>query len=472
MSRFKVAGGLLIAFLVLAGCGDSGQEARTVKVGPPVEVELDQSDPDAAEKVLAVRFQALKNPDDAVARGELGMAYEINGFRNAALETYDQASALDPNDPRWPYLKALLLGAIGQLPPAMEAMQRSIELDPLYVPAHLHLAQWLLDTGEAAGAEESYREVLELDPSSRAAQLGVARALIQQQQPEAAIERLQDYIAERPNDAYAHQLLGTAYRDLGDMEQASQWLARGSAEARPARWPDPRVEEKLRFIVGYGADMLNGEKLLASQQTAEAIVVFESLLERRPDDPQATNNLAVAYRRDGQVDRALTLLLDAVKRKPDYFPYYLNLTTIYHERGEFEQALKYADESIEKHPALAQAHARRGRILISMGRQAEALESYETALTYEPDNRIWVNYAGMLATELDRCERAVYWLEKGTELAPNLLPGFIALGQCKAKLGDFDGAEAALAAAERLAPNSKDLASTRDLVEELKSQGS
>lgn len=462
-----------ISVLLLFGCSrPASQQEAPAEVEPPVKVDTTSADPDAAEKVQAVYFRAAGEPEDAGARGQLGMAYEINGFRNAALETYDQAARLDPSDPRWTYFHATLLASLGQLDSALEKMQASIAIDALYVPAHLNRGQWLLDLGDPIQAEASYTQALTLDPSSRAAQLGAARALIQQGEAQRAADALVEYLAERPNDAYAYQLLGTAYRDLGDIDRAAEALARGRADAIPSRWPDPRVNEKLRFVAGYGADMLAGEGFLAANQVAEAIAVFESLLERRPDDPQALNNLAVAYRRDGQSPRALELLLESVETHPEYFPYYLNLTTIYHEMGEYERALQVAGRAIEFNPTLAQAHARLGELLIVQDRLPEALEAYETAISYEPDNRNYLIYAGCTAAEIDECERAVRWLEKGTLLAPNLFPGFLALGECKAKLGDFGGAETALARAGELFPESKTLAETLRLLEELKTQGS
>ncbi|HXV75912.1 MAG TPA: tetratricopeptide repeat protein, partial [Candidatus Polarisedimenticolaceae bacterium] len=435
-------------------------------------IDLGEAHPESAAKLTALYLVARDQPLDARARGQLGMAYEINGFRDAAKTTYAQAADLAPDDPRWTYLAALLLAADGEVEQALDAMDRSLAIDDLYVPGHLYRSQWLLDTGDAQAAEQGYREVLRLDPDNRSARLGVARALIRQQRSAEAVELLEAYGEGRPNDAYAQQLLGTAHRELGNLEAANAALARGRTDAAPSRWPDPRAEEKLRFVSGYGADMLHGERLLEAGRTDEAITVFEALFTERSEDLQLINNLAVAYRRAGQTERALDLLLESVESHPDYFPFFMNLGAVYQDAGQTEQALGAFERASELNPTLAQAHRRRARLLTELGRRQEALDAFETAISYEPTDRIAITYAGMLATELGQYERAVGWLEKSVELEPRMLPTLLALGECKAYLGDFEGADEALERAAALQPDSKSLVEIRSRVDELRTRGS
>ncbi len=79
-------------------------------------------------------------------------------------------------------------------------------------------------------------------------------------------------------------------------------------------------------------------------------------------------------------------------------------------------------------------------------------------------------WAGSIATELGECDRAIRWLETATRMQPELVPAFIALGECRAKVGDFVGAELALDRAAEIAPDLQALATARDLVAELESQ--
>jgi tetratricopeptide (TPR) repeat protein len=458
-----------VLILLMVACASPGGPEQ-VEAGPPVTVDLSGADPDAAEKVLAMLQRAQADPQDAGSRGELGMAYEINGYKDAAIESYRQAAMLAPDDPRWSYFLGLVTAGTGDLEAAIEAVDRSLEIDDSYVAAHLYRAQWLLDLGRPLEAEQAYRRALELEPASRAGQLGLARAMLFQERYEEAVELLEGQRRQRPNDAYLFQLLGTAYRGMGDLDKAGEALARGRPGDLPTRWPDPRAEDKLRFIAGYGADMLQGEAFLANGQTAEAIAIFEALREQRPDDEQLINNLSVAYRRDGREDEALRILQQNVERFPEYYPFHLNLANLYKQSGELDKALGHAERAIELNPALAEAHLRRGAILIALGRLEEAFQAFETELSYAPDDAIGMIYAGTTANELKRCDRSVYWLERALAIKPEIFPAWIAMGECLARLGEFDSAEAALDRAARIHPDSESVQKARELVADLRSR--
>jgi cytochrome c-type biogenesis protein CcmH/NrfG len=95
--------------------------------------------------------------------------------------------------------------------------------------------------------------------------------------------------------------------------------------------------------------------------------------------------------------------------------------------------------------------------------------AYEAALSYESGNATNFLFAGTIAVELGQYDRATRWLETATRMQPELVPAFLALGESRAKSGDFVGAELALDRVAELAPDSKSLVAARKLVAELKS---
>jgi superkiller protein 3 len=453
---------------LLSGCSGTSDEGQAV-VAPPVEIDLSAANPDAAAKLGELVERAVRTPEDATFRGELGMAYSVNGYQLAAMKSYEQAAELDPTNPRWSYLLALARAKSGDLEGALVAMRASLELDPSYVSSHLYLGQWLLDLGRAEEAEQALREALELDPVNRAGLLLLARAMFRQNRNPEVIEMLEGLTEERPGDAYLYHLLGTAYRFQGETRKANAALARGEPDAEAMRWEDPWSDEKLQFMAGYGADMLQAESMLTGGRTAEAIALFEALRMKRPDDLQMLNNLSVAYRRDGQEEKSLEVLEQGVEVHPEYFPFHMNLATAYERDGDLDRALEHLDRVIELNPSLGEAYRRKGQILIRQERLEEALEAYESALSYESGDATNYLYAGTIATELGQCDRAIRWLETATRMQPELVPALLALGECRARVGDFVGAEMALDRVAEIAPDLHGLATTRELVAELQS---
>jgi len=455
---------------LLSGCsGDQRDPERSV--APPVEVDLSGADPEAAEKLREMVERATGDPENATFRGELGMAYSVNGYQLAAMASYDQATELDPANPRWKHLLALARVKSGDLEGALAAMEESIALDPSYPSSQLHRGFWLLDLGDSGEeAERSFQTVLELDPDNRAGLLGLARSMFRQGRNPEVIEMLESAIADRPAEAYLFHLLGTAYSFQGESKKTSATLAKGKVDAGTFTWEDPWTEEQAQFMAGYGADMQQAEAFLSAGQNAEAIALLESLKMRRPDDLQMLNNLSVACHRAGQAERSLEVLETGVQLHPDYFPFHMSLATAYEKANDVDRALEHLDRVIELNPSPGMAYQRKGLILLAQERLEEALAAYEAALSYESGNPTIFLYAGSIATELGECDRAIRWLETATRMQPELVPAFIALGECRAKVGDFVGAEMALDRAAEIAPDLQALATARDLVAELESQ--
>ena len=75
--------------------------------------------------------------DSFMLRGDLGMAYEVNGFPDAAFASYQNAETLDQNNARWPYFQSLLLSDQGEQQLALAALDRAIAIDSVYGPAWL-----------------------------------------------------------------------------------------------------------------------------------------------------------------------------------------------------------------------------------------------------------------------------------------------------------------------------------------------
>ena len=99
-------------------------------------------------------------PTSALARGRLGMAYDVNGLQEEALLTYQQAAALDSTDFRWPYYSAHLVVKGGEYDQALVLLERALNIDNKYAPGWLWRGSWLLKLDyEAIAAFERANEL-------------------------------------------------------------------------------------------------------------------------------------------------------------------------------------------------------------------------------------------------------------------------------------------------------------------------
>ena len=454
--------------LACAACsGPSAPHPPTAVGEPPVEIDLARTETQIAALLERLRAAVLESPADAGARGALGMACEVSGLLHAAERSYEQARALAPHEPRWSYYLAQVLAELGRLDEALVAMDEALAAAPEYVPAHLRRGNWLLDLGRVDEAALAFATAARLDAQQVYATIGLARVHLKRGEPSEALRLLEPVAAgKRPGDAYAHQLLGLAYRQAGDLERARAELAAGRPDARP-RWIDPWHEMKTEYLAGFGADMIRARTMLAQGRVHEALPIFERLREQRPNDLALLNNLSVAYRGAGREDVALQVLLDAVELHPDYYPFHMNLGAAYQRTGDLDRAMHHFDRAIELNPALGAAHERKGLLLLQQRRSDEALAAFDRAVRFDARNVGAAIYAGLIETDLERWEAAIARLEPLVAQDPNQALAWIALGRALAEIGRLERSRAALERAQALAPDDRRLAAVIARVDEL-----
>ena len=129
--------------------------------------------------------------------------------------------------------------------------------------------------------------------------------------------------------------------------------------------------------------------MLYEGQDEERRGVLEEILERRPDEAWACNDLAYILAERGEdLDRALTLAQNAVELKPEVSAYSDTLGLVYLERGLPEPALAQFELAIERMTgdgdrALLLYH--KSMALSQMAKTDEALEVLATAQQIAPD---------------------------------------------------------------------------------------
>jgi tetratricopeptide (TPR) repeat protein len=216
---------LLVAFISTTACTE--KQASTPaptkaampvakEVGPPIAIPLTDLPEAVVTLVEPLIKQAMNEPRNGGHRGTLGMAYQANGFPDAAFNSYQQAEDLASANARWPYYQALILAGRGEHQLAIDAVNRAMSLDESYAPLWMQRGIWLLDLARSieALADFSKAETMGLQAAGLA---GQARALLQQHKSEEALAILKPLARNAPFPSI-YYLLGRAYRETGNME--------------------------------------------------------------------------------------------------------------------------------------------------------------------------------------------------------------------------------------------------------------
>ena len=434
---------------LVTGCGpDRANEVRHDDPAPPGPVVADFSgaDPEVGVALEGLLDKARAEPAWASHRGTLGMAYEVNGFAAAALESYRQAEAMDPLEPRWPYFQALLVAHRGELDQALADLDRSISLDGDYGPAWLWRGTWLLDQNRLTASKAAFERAAEL-ASGLPASAGLARVALRRDRPGQALDILQP-LAAVP-DAYIHHLIGQAYRQLGKPELAREALQKVTGPAQVV-WPDPRSREKRQFELSIGATLERARVQILAGEPGSALALIEPLRSQYPAHQGLISALAEAYRRAGRGDEALAVLVQGIELHPDFYGFHLNIADHYHRRGEPSLAMAHLDRAIELNPQVGWAHAQRGLILVNDGRVREGLASFQEALQQDPDNPQVHYYVGMVHASAGNWQNAIAAFRGAVTLDPAFGLAQLALGRSLTRVGDYEGARVAIERAGQL----------------------
>ena len=273
------------------------------------------------------------------------------------------------------------LVALHQYASAVAAYDAALRLDPNRVPVLLSKAAALSAMGAADPALGVYRRVLALDPSSDAALGESARLLASKARWRECLEAAEALLRRRPNDVRALQLKGDVLTSLGRRPEA---LA--AYEAAQALDPsDANLRQKIEEVRVDVPGLLSRALIAsASGNYAQALNLFDDVLEVEPGNVNALIGKAVAYRRSGKAREALNCLDLVLSFQPNNASALLNRGALLEERGHLEEALEAFDKLVAISPRDEEAWVAQADVFVKMGRDDDALRAYAEALKLNP----------------------------------------------------------------------------------------
>jgi tetratricopeptide (TPR) repeat protein len=407
--------------------------------------------PEVADAARQALDSVAQDPRDAQRWGRFGMICEANGIVGAARDAYAVAASLDESDAKWRYRLALVEARSGRTDDAIRDLRRAIELNAAYAPAQRRLGLWLLDRDDTDGAERAFARAAELDASDVSSAVGLARVHLQRQHNQEAVDVLERALAKHSSDRYALQLLGTAYRRLGRMDEADYALAIGMT-GEPA-WPDPWTDETLQYRRGFAVRLKDATQYFISGQLPQAIALLEQLCREKPDDIALLSHLGEVYVAAHRTAEGVRILERAVARDPQRFEAYVNLASGYLNENDLVRATAAVDRAIAINPTLGRAHETRGLILWRHGDERTALEAFGAAVRYDPrDVRAYI-WKGMVEMNLARPTDALESFARATRLDPTRVDAWVGIADATMTLGAWDRAAVAVQHAAQLDPD-------------------
>ena len=167
---------------------------------------------------------------------ELGYALELAHRYDEALEQYDRAAAVAPQDPLGPVTGGLRAARWGEAELAEPRLSEGLRRDPRNASAWHALGLVRARLGNLDGAELAYRSGLLADPRALEDHVGLATIALLKGDAAAALSEYDAIVSTRPTFADAHLGRSWALMKLGRLDDAQRALDRAQdlgASARP-----------------------------------------------------------------------------------------------------------------------------------------------------------------------------------------------------------------------------------------------
>lgn len=129
-----------------------------------------------------------------------------------------------------------------------------------------------------------------------------------------------------------------------------------------------------------------GHCYLELDELDTAFVYYEKSLETDPDSVVYLTNIAIAYRHDGDYEKAMECYLEAYEIDPDYSELNSSIGALYVLQGEPEKAISYLERAIELDPTIGTSYGNMAMAYAFLGDFVTARDYLKTSILYGYDN--------------------------------------------------------------------------------------
>ena len=418
--------------------------------------EIVPDNEDIKKKIENLKRESNEPDSDEIYNNKCLTLINLNRF-DEAIECYDKALKINPNNVKAWNNKAFALHNLNRLDEAIECYNKSLEIDPNFISSLRNKAFALRTLNRLDEAIECYDKVLKIDPNDFGVWNNKAFSLHELNRSDEAIECYDEALKINPNYFEAWANKGFTLESLGRLDEAIECY-NNALEIYPNH-PDMLnrlsvIESQKNVSVNSLEDALNQADTYWEEKEYEKVIeVYDLISDSMPKQPLVWNRKGDAYYQLGRYEEAIECFDKAFEYNPHFpFPLYYkilsymgledynnaedavvqalmffpnntgflnNYCVILNKLERYEEAMDIADKTLSIDPDSAETYTNKANALEKLGSIDEALECYDKALENDPNIiDVWLSKANALK-DYERFDEALECYKKALTHFPH-----------------------------------------------------
>ena len=337
-----------------------------------------------------------------------GLAYHKKGGFDLAIEDFNKALELNPNNVETYHCRGLAYHKKGGFDLAIEDFNKALELNPNNVETYHCRGVTYYSKGDFDRAIEDFSKALKLNPDN-VGKTYHYRGLAYHKKGvfDLAIEDFNKALELNPNNVETYHCRGVTYYSKGDFDRAIEDFSK-ALKLNPDNVGKTYHYRGLAYHKKGGFDLaiedfnkaleLNPDNMMSytSRGVAycgkgdfdRAIEDFSKALKLNPKNVMSYDSRGVAYYCKGNFDRAIEDFNKALELNPDHAYTYFFRGFIYNDKKDYDQAIADLSKTLELKPVdmlRARAHLLRGKIYLLGEDLLNAFDDFVDSNKYNPD---------------------------------------------------------------------------------------
>ncbi len=398
--RFWPVAMTLFLSLLAAGCARS-PEAKAARHLQAAKTLIQKHDYNRG--LLEARNAIQANPKSAEAYYQLGLAFAGGRDLPKAVSAYRKALELDPHHPQAQFHLAQLMAVYGDRTVAQEAESRlkGLLIDTDQAPDTLNtLAFTELRLGRPDQAAEYLAQAVAKFPRELGPSLLLAQVKLRSGDAKGAEDTLQQLTHSASQSLEARALLGAFYESQKRLPEAEQVLRqalamksdsglvlRQMASVDKALGKNAEAEQIYKRLSVYSEkeyQPLYGLYLFQTGRKPEAVKEFERLCQSDPKDRVARTRLVAAYNSVNHPGDAGKVLENALKKNPKDLDVLLQRGELFLQEKQYARAEADFNEVQHQRPASPEIHYLQAKLKQAVGNTLIYRQELAEALRLNP----------------------------------------------------------------------------------------